>query len=116
MDVEERGSVYEGLLEQQPELKTAAERPQFGLGTSGERKSAGSYYTNPGLVRELIADALARAELDGIYAHLYKLSRDDFAYILDTFPIVRRDDESAYGEYRTKRLCLEAYDKFAAIL
>jgi hypothetical protein len=57
--------------------------------------------------------ALLRAELDGLYAHLYGLPRDDFAYILDQFPIVRRKDEASYGEYRTKRLCLEAYDYFA---
>lgn len=54
-----------------------------------------------------------RAELDGIYAHLYGLNRDDFAYILDAFPIVRRHDEQRHGEYRTKRLCLDAYDYFA---
>ena len=57
--------------------------------------------------------ARLRAELDGIYAHLYGISRDDFAYILDTFPIVARNDVKAYGELRTKRLCLEAYDHFA---
>jgi hypothetical protein len=54
--------------------------------------------------------ARLRAELDGLYARLYGLSRDDFADILDQFPIVRRRDEAAFGEYRTKRLCLEAYD------
>jgi hypothetical protein len=54
-----------------------------------------------------------RAELDGIYAHLYGISREDFAYILDTFPIVARKDIAKYGEYRTKRLCLKAYDHFA---
>lgn len=54
-----------------------------------------------------------RADLDGLYAHLYGLTRDEFAYILDTFPIVRRKDEARYGEYRTKRLCLEAYDRLA---
>jgi hypothetical protein len=58
--------------------------------------------------------AQLRAELDGFYAHLYGLHRDEFAYILDTFPIVRRKDEAKYGEYRTKRLCLEAYDRIAA--
>ncbi len=57
--------------------------------------------------------AQLRAELDGIYAHLYGISRDDFAYILDTFPIVARKDIAEFGEYRTKRLCLEAYDHFA---
>jgi hypothetical protein len=60
--------------------------------------------------------AQLRADLDGIYAHLYGLSRDDFAYILDTFPIVARKDEAKWGEYRTKRLCLEAYDRFAGVV
>src|SRR5262249_46606471 len=58
MDVEELGSVYESLLELQPRLEGPPERRTFGLGASGERKSTGSYYTNPGLVRELIKSAL----------------------------------------------------------
>ena len=33
--------------------------------------------------------------------------------MLDTFPIVRRKDEAAFGEFRTKRLILEAYDAMA---
>ncbi len=32
---------------------------------------------------------------------------------MDTFPIVRRKDEAAHGEYRTKRLILERYDALA---
>jgi hypothetical protein len=52
-----------------------------------------------------------RADLDGLYAHLYGLSHDEFSYILDTFPIVKRKDQAKYGEYRTKRLRLEAYDR-----
>ena len=37
--------------------------------------------------------------------------RDAVAYILDTFPIVRRKDEEKYnGDYRTKRVILETYD------
>jgi len=51
-----------------------------------------------------------RAELDGLYAHLYGLTREELDYILDTFPIVRRKDEAQYGEYRTKRMVLEAYE------
>ena len=35
------------------------------------------------------------------------------AYILGTFPIVRRHDEKAYGEQRTERLILAAYDAMA---
>ncbi|MBN1247618.1 MAG: type II DNA modification enzyme, partial [Anaerolineae bacterium] len=55
--------------------------------------------------------ALLRAELDGLYAHLYGLTREELAYILDTFPIVRRKDEARYGEFRTKRLVLAAYEE-----
>jgi hypothetical protein len=56
---------------------------------------------------------LIRAELDAAFFHLYGLDRDDADYIMDTFPIVRRKDEAAHGEYRTKRLILECYDAMA---
>lgn len=36
--------------------------------------------------------------------------RHALAYVMDTFPIVRRRDEEGWGEYRTKRLILEIYD------
>jgi len=55
--------------------------------------------------------ARLRVELDALYAHLYGLTKEELSYILDTFPIVRRKDEAKYGEYRTKRLILENYDK-----
>ncbi len=57
---------------------------------------------------------LLRCELDAAYFHLYGIGRDDVAYIMDTFPIVRRKDEAAYGAYRTQRLILEIYDAMAA--
>lgn len=56
---------------------------------------------------------LLRCELDAAYFHLYGIARDDVAYIMDTFPIVRRKDEDAFGEYRTKRVILEIYDEMA---
>lgn len=56
---------------------------------------------------------LLRAELDAAFFHLYGLSRDDTDYILDTFPIVRKNDEKTHGEYRTKRVILEIYDAMA---
>ncbi len=37
--------------------------------------------------------------------------RDAVAYIMDTFPIVRRKDEQAYSHYRTKDRILEVYDE-----
>jgi hypothetical protein len=60
--------------------------------------------------------AVLRAELDGLYAHLYGLTRDELAYILDTFPIVRRKDEEKYGEYRTKRMVLEAFESLRPLI
>lgn len=56
---------------------------------------------------------LLRCELDAAYFHLYGITRDDVDYIMDTFPIVKRKDETAHGEYRTKRVILEMYDEMA---
>ena len=56
---------------------------------------------------------LLRAELDAAFCHLYGLSADDTAYILDTFPIVRKNDEKAHGVYRTKRVILEIHAAMA---
>lgn len=51
-----------------------------------------------------------RAEIDAVVARdVFGLSRAELEYVLDTFPIVKRKDEECYGEYRTKRLILEAY-------
>lgn len=41
----------------------------------------------------------------------FSTPRDAVAYVMDTFPIVRRKDEDKYkGDYRTKRVILEIYD------
>jgi hypothetical protein len=32
---------------------------------------------------------------------------------MDTFPIVRKNDEKAHGEFRTKRVILQIYDEMA---
>ncbi|AIZ45148.1 hypothetical protein QR90_08595 [Deinococcus radiopugnans] len=53
-----------------------------------------------------------RAELDALYFILYGIERDDVAYIMDTFPIVRRKDEAAHGGvYRTKEAILSVFDE-----
>jgi hypothetical protein len=66
--------------------------------------------------------ALLRAELDAYYAKLYGLSRDELRYILDpqdvygpdfpgeTFRVLKEKEIKQYGEYRTRRLVLEAWD------
>ncbi|MFE7747925.1 Eco57I restriction-modification methylase domain-containing protein [Streptomyces sp. NPDC057428] len=58
--------------------------------------------------------AIIRAELDALFFHLYGITRDDTAYILDTFNVTRDNDTKAHGEYRTKRLILAEYDRMAA--
>ena len=67
--------------------------------------------------------ALLRAELDAFYAHLYGLTRDELRYILDpadvmgpdypseTFRVLKTNELRQFGEYRTQRLVLEAWDR-----
>ena len=48
-----------------------------------------------------------RARLDALYFILYGLDRDDAAYVMDSFPITRRNDERDHGgRYLTKELIL----------
>ncbi len=68
--------------------------------------------------------AVLQAELDAIFAHLYGLTTEDLRYILDpedvcgkgcineTFRVLKDNELRQYGEYRTKRLVLEAWNKF----
>lgn len=58
--------------------------------------------------------AWLRAELDALSAHLFGLGRDELDYVLDTFPIVARQEGVRFGEYRTKRLILTAFDAMAS--
>ena len=55
-----------------------------------------------------------RSEIDAAFFHLYGISREDTAYILDTFPVLQQSEVRAHGEYRTKRAVLETYDALAA--
>jgi hypothetical protein len=57
-----------------------------------------------------------RAEIDAYVAHLYGLSRDDFEYVLGTFPVLERKETKAFGEFVSKRKCLEEYDRIAQVL
>lgn len=54
------------------------------------------------------------ARLDALFFHLYGIGRDDAAYILDTFPIVREEDEKAHGRFLTKDLVLAYMNAIAA--
>ncbi len=55
-----------------------------------------------------------RARLDALYFHLYGLTREDAGFVLDTFPIVRRQDVAAFGKYRTKEMVLAYMSALAA--
>ena len=55
-----------------------------------------------------------RARLDALYFHLYGLTREEAGYVLGTFPIVRREDEAAFGRYRTRDLILAYMNALAA--
>lgn len=66
--------------------------------------------------------AKVQAELDAYYAKLYGLSREELQFVLEpesikpgypseTFSVLKRNEEREFGEYRTQRLVLEAWDK-----
>ena len=42
------------------------------------------------------------AALDALFIQLYGLNADDAGYIFSTFPIVREQDEAAFGRFRTR--------------
>ena len=55
-----------------------------------------------------------RARLDALYFHLYGITREDAAYIMDTFPIARRHDMKKFKKYRTKEMVLAYMNALAA--
>lgn len=60
--------------------------------------------------------AKLRAELDGMVAHLYGLTEDEFSYILTTFPIVNATvKEAALSAYRTFAPMFADSEKLALI-
>jgi type I restriction-modification system DNA methylase subunit len=58
LDVEEFGSVYEGLLDYDPEITDNAGEPIFGFVKGDDRSSSGSHYTPEELVKPLITHSL----------------------------------------------------------
>jgi len=52
-----------------------------------------------------------RCELDAAFFHLYGIRRAEVDHIMESFPIVKRRDRALHGEYRTKLLIVELYDR-----
>jgi len=57
-------------------------------------------------------DAL-RHELDAAAFHIFGMPRQDIEHCLDSFNLVSAEDLEQHGEYRTKRLILECYDRMS---
>lgn len=84
-------------------------------------------YTGPPFPYDPERRAILRAELDAYYARLYGLTRDELRYILDpadimgqdypseTFRVLKTNELRQFGEYRTRRLVLEAWDRLNII-
>jgi hypothetical protein len=79
-------------------------------------------YNGPPYAWDEARRALLRAELDAWYARAYGLTKDELRYILDpadvmgpdypseTFRVLKNNEKARYGEYRTARLVLTAWD------
>lgn len=59
--------------------------------------------------------AVLRAELDALYAKLYGITKEELEYILTTFPVLEKNEVREFGEYRTRRLVLEAWGQMEVI-
>ncbi|WP_414040458.1 N-6 DNA methylase [Acidithiobacillus sp. M4-SHS-6] len=80
-------------------------------------------YAGPPYAFDPARRAQLRAELDAWYARLYGLTRDELRYILDpsdimgedypseTFRVLQKNEMREFGEYRTQRLVLNAWDE-----
>jgi hypothetical protein len=57
-----------------------------------------------------------RAQIDAIVAaDVYGLARAELEFILSAFPTVARYETTRYGEFRSGRMVLEAYDSIASV-
>ena len=56
-----------------------------------------------------------RAKLDALYFQLYGVTdRDDIRHVYSTFPIVERQEQEAYGVYRSRDLFLALMNALSA--
>ncbi len=84
-------------------------------------------HSGPPFIWDETRRAELRAELDAFFARKYGLNRDELRYVLDpadaegadypseTFRVLKTKEIARYGEYRTQRLVLAAFDRLAAV-
>ena len=80
-------------------------------------------FTNGAACTDAFSRAEIKAEIDAYTAKLYSLSRSDLDFIFwdkdeskntsqaATFEVLRSVEIKEFGEYRSRRLCLEAWDR-----
>ena len=80
-------------------------------------------FTNGAACTDAFSRAEIKAEIDAYTAKLYNLSRSDLDFIFwdkdeskntsqaATFEVLRSVEIKEFGEYRSRRLCLEAWDR-----
>lgn len=90
---------------------------EFSQENSGSTLACGPY------IYDDAKRAVLKAELDAYFARLYGLTHTELQYILDphsvmgedypseTFRVLKDNEIAKYGEYRTQRLVLEAWDR-----
>ena len=98
-------------------LELNGKNRKFSQENSGSTLACGPY------IYDDAKRAVLKAELDTYFARLYGLTRTELQYILDphsvmgedypseTFRVLKEGEIAKYGEYRTQRLVLEAWDR-----
>jgi hypothetical protein len=54
-----------------------------------------------------------QCELDALFFHIYGTTEDEVEHILDSFPVVRNAEVSAFGNFRTKETVLSKFKSMA---
>jgi len=66
-------------------------------------------YAGPPFTWDLDRRSLLRSELDAAFFRLYGMTEDEVTYVMDSFVSLRRQEEKQHGDYRSKRLILDAF-------
>lgn len=56
---------------------------------------------------------LIQCEIDAFILHLYNLNRSQSEWLLNSFHVLKKYEEKEFGEFKTKTIVLEIFDKMA---
>jgi hypothetical protein len=57
--------------------------------------------------------SLLWADIDAAFFHIYGLTQPEAEHVLDSFRVMHKYEDRDHGEYRTRRLVLDAYDRMS---